>query len=77
MDRDNGVSVPVFVFRSPWLDLECLRPREQTAVHSVNDGLCTDLPTAKVSSVQTLDCILATADTLELEIDVARGVGVE
>jgi hypothetical protein len=56
---------------------ECLSPREQTAVHSVNDGLRTDLPTAKVSSVQSLDGVLASADPVELEVDVALSVGVE
>jgi hypothetical protein len=35
------------------------------------------LPTAKVPSVQPLDGIFASTDTLELEIDVALGVGIE
>lgn len=56
---------------------ECLGPREQAAVHGVNDWLCANLPTAKVSSIQSFDGIFASADTLELEVNIALGVGIE
>ena len=54
--------------------LDSLRAGEQAAVDSVDDGLGRDLSTAEESSVQTLDGILATLDTVEFQVDVALRV---
>lgn len=51
-----------------------LGAREQTAVHSVHDGLRSDLFAAKESSIQTLDRILAALDAVKLQVDVALRV---
>jgi hypothetical protein len=50
---------------------------EKTAVDRVNNWLSTDLPTTEESAVQTLDRILPTLHSIELEIDVALGIWIE
>ncbi len=57
--------------------LNGLGAREHGAVHGVNDWCGTDHPTAEVSAVETLDCVLATLDTVKLEVDVALAVRVK
>jgi hypothetical protein len=52
-------------------------PTEEAAVDCVNNWLCADLPTAKESPVETLDCILAALHPVKLEVDVALSVGIE
>lgn len=50
---------------------------EKTGVDRVNNWGSSDHPAAKVPAVQTLDRILATRDLVELEVDIALGVGVD
>ena len=56
---------------------ESLRPAEQTAVHGVNDWLCRNSSTTEEATIQALDGILTTRDSLELEVDVTLSVGVQ
>ena len=56
--------------------LDCLGAREQAAVNSVDDGLGSDLFTAKESSVQALDGVFSALDSVKLEIDIALRVGI-
>ena len=54
--------------------LDSFRAGEQAAVDSIDDGLGSNLSTAEEPSVQTLDGILATLNTVEFQIDVALRV---
>lgn len=56
--------------------LNCFCAGEQTAVNCVDDRLSGDLSTAKESTVEALDGILAALDSVELEVDVALRVGI-
>lgn len=56
---------------------ESFGPREETAVDGVNNRLSTDLPTAKESSIETSDSVLAARNFVEFEIDVALCVRVQ
>jgi hypothetical protein len=49
---------------------------EQAAIHSINYRLCRDLPAAKESSVQTLDGVFSTDNTLKLDVNVAGSIGI-
>ena len=53
------------------------RAAEKTTVDSVNDWLSTDLPTAKESSIETLDGILTTLNLVEFEVDVPLRIRVQ
>lgn len=57
--------------------LQILGVREETAVNRVNNWLCSNLPTAKKSSVQTTNGIVTARDFVELEVDIALGIRVE
>jgi hypothetical protein len=50
--------------------------REQTAVDRIHNRRSADHPPTEIASVQTLDGVLATLDLVELEVDVALGIGI-
>lgn len=50
--------------------------REQTAVDGIYNRRRVDHPSAKISAVETLNGVLAALDLVELEINVALGVGI-
>lgn len=50
---------------------------EKTGVDRVNNWGSSDHPAAKVPAVEALDGVLAARDLVELEVDVALGVGVD
>lgn len=53
-----------------------LGAREQTAVDGVHNRCGAYHPSAEVAAVEALDSVLATLDLVELEVDVALGVGI-
>lgn len=57
--------------------LDGLSARKHSAVHSINNRRRTNHPTAKVSSVETLDRVLSALHAVELEVNVALAVWVE
>ena len=77
---ENMISHSILKSLPPRLDpvsvLECGRAREERAVDSVDDRLCADLATAEKPAVESFDGVLAALDTVELEVDVALGVGI-
>jgi hypothetical protein len=56
--------------------LDRLGAREQTAVDRIHNRRSADHPSAKVPAVQTLDSVLTALDLVELEVNVALGVGI-
>jgi hypothetical protein len=50
---------------------------EKTAVDRVNNWLSADLPTTKETSIQSLDCILASLYPVEFEVDIALRIRIE
>ena len=50
---------------------------EQRAIDSINDRLRADLPTTEEASIEALDGVLPSLHAVELEVDVALGVGVK
>lgn len=58
-------------------NLNSFRTRKEAAIHCVNNRLSTNLPTAKEPPVQAFDGVLATLDSVELEIDVTLAIGFE
>jgi hypothetical protein len=56
--------------------LDGLGAGEETAVDGIHDRLGGNLPAAKETSVKTLDGVLAALDTVELQVDIALGVGI-
>lgn len=54
--------------------LDRFRPREKTAVHSVDNWLGADLSAAEEAPIQAFDGIFASLNTVELEVDVSLGV---
>lgn len=56
--------------------LNSLGSREQAAVHSIDNGLCSDQVAAEESSIQTLDGVLSALDAVELQVNVALGIGI-
>lgn len=57
--------------------LDGLGAREQTAVDRVHNRSSSDHPSVKVAAVESLDGVLSARNLVELEVDVALGVGVE
>jgi hypothetical protein len=51
--------------------------REQTAVDGVHNRSSCDHPSIKITAVQALDGVLSALDLVELEVDVARRIGVK
>mgnify|MGYP001658022653 CR=1 FL=1 len=56
--------------------LDGLGAREETAVDGIHDRLGGNLLAAKETAVEALDRVLAALDTIELEVDIALGVGI-
>ena len=56
--------------------LDRLGPGEQTAVDRVNDRLSGYLSSTEEPSVQTLDGIFTTLDSVEFQVDIALGIGI-
>jgi hypothetical protein len=54
-----------------------LRAAKQRTIHGINNRLRANLPTAKETAIEPLDCVLASLDAVELEVDVPLGVGVK
>ena len=57
--------------------LDGLGAREQTAVDRVHNRSSSDHPSVKVAAVESLDGVLSARHLVELEVNVALGVGVE
>lgn len=56
--------------------LDGLRPGEQTAVDSIDDGLRGNLSATEEASVKTLDSILPALHSIEFQVNVALRVGI-
>ena len=56
---------------------DSLGPRKETAVDSIHHGSGTDLSAAKEAPVETFDGVFPSLDPIELEIDLALGVGIQ
>lgn len=54
--------------------LNCFGSGEKTAVDSIDDGLGGNLSSTEESSIQTLDGIFTTLDSVELQVNVPCGV---
>jgi hypothetical protein len=64
---------------APWFtrSLDGLGPGEKTAVNGVNNWLSTNLPTTKEASIQSLNRVLASLDSIEFEVDIALRIRIE
>ena len=56
--------------------LERRSAREKGTVDSVYNRLCADLATTEETAVESFDSVLAALDAVELEVNVALGVGI-
>lgn len=56
---------------------QCLCSGEQATVDCVNNWLCRDLPTTKVTSVQPFDRVFTARHAFKLEVDITLRVGIE
>jgi len=56
--------------------LERRSTREEGAVDSVYNRLCADLATTEETAVKSFDSVLAALDAVELEVNVALGIGI-
>ncbi len=57
-------------------NLKSRSPREERAVNGINNGLSADLTSTEETAIEAFDGVLAASDAVELEVDVALGVGI-